>query len=101
MTLLKRIGGMLPVLQKAQVCEGCGEPFACDLSLAQGCWCGEVKLSEQTRQELRDRYSGCLCCACLESAEVRNSKSPNAADEPPIIGPLLDPARRRRYGFGD
>jgi hypothetical protein len=69
MTLLKRIGLMLPVLRKTQACEVCGESFACELSLSKGCWCGEVKLSDATRQDLRGRYSGCLCRACLEKAE--------------------------------
>ena len=74
MTLLKRIGLMLPVLRKTQECAGCGEPFACEISLGKGCWCTEVKLSEATRQELRASYSTCLCRSCLERAEARNAK---------------------------
>ena len=70
MTMLNRIGLMLPVLKKAQTCPACGESFACEISLGSGCWCSEVKLSETTRQELRAKYSGCLCRACLEKAEA-------------------------------
>ncbi len=73
MTLLKQISLMLPVLKKTQACEACGESFACELSLGQGCWCAEVKLSEETRQELRAKYKTCLCRACLEKAEARNT----------------------------
>lgn len=70
MTLLKRIGLKLPVLRKTQACESCGESFACEITLGKGCWCAEVKLSEVPRQELRARYSTCLCRACLEKAEA-------------------------------
>ena len=75
MTLLKRIGLMLPVLRKTKACEACGESFACEISLGKGCWCGELKLSEDTRQELRAKYRDCLCRACLEKAKARNSRS--------------------------
>jgi|GEM_PF-1560152 len=70
MSLIKRIGSVLPVLKKTQACPACGESFACELSLGKGCWCAEVELSEQTRQDLRAKYSGCLCRACLEKAET-------------------------------
>jgi hypothetical protein len=70
MSLLKRIGLSLPVLKKTQACEACGSSFACEISLGKGCWCGEVKLSEETRQELRANFSGCLCRACREQAEA-------------------------------
>jgi hypothetical protein len=69
MAILRRIGLNLPVLRKSQTCPACGESFACELSLAKGCWCAEVKLSDETRQQLRERYSDCLCRACLEQAE--------------------------------
>jgi hypothetical protein len=75
MALLKRIGLMLPVLRKAQACPACGEPFACEISLAKGCWCGEIKLSDGAREELRSKYTGCLCRACLEKAAAADVKS--------------------------
>jgi hypothetical protein len=34
-------------------------------------WCGEIKLSDETRQELRAKYKNCLCRACLEKAAVK------------------------------
>ena len=48
-----------------ETCEACGEKFVCGATLA-GCWCREIKLSEATRVELKERYKGCLCRACLE-----------------------------------
>ena len=69
MELLKQIGLKLPVLRKTQACEACGETFACEISLGTGCWCGEIKLSDETRQELRVKYKNCLCRACLEKEQ--------------------------------
>jgi hypothetical protein len=46
-------------------CEACGNSFTCGATLS-GCWCTEVKLSEQAQTELRARYQGCLCRECLE-----------------------------------
>lgn len=54
-----------PSLREPSVCESCGGEFSCGATL-KGCWCGEVKLSDETRAELRARFSRCLCRACLE-----------------------------------
>ena len=47
-------------------CEACGRGFTCGATLT-GCWCSEIKLSDETRAQLRSRYSGCLCRQCLEN----------------------------------
>ena len=75
MKLLKQIGLTLPVLRKSQACEACGETFACEISLGKGCWCGEIKLSDETRQELRAKYKKCLCRASLEKVAISSSPS--------------------------
>jgi hypothetical protein len=74
MAILKRLVSSLPVLRRNQVCPACGESFACELSVAKGCWCGEIKLSDAARAELRSKYNGCLCRACLEKTESENAK---------------------------
>jgi hypothetical protein len=74
-SLLKRIVLKLPVLRKTQPCEACGQSFACEISLGKGCWCAELNLSENTRQELRANYRNCLCHACLEKFEAKDSES--------------------------
>lgn len=51
--------------REPETCEACGERFECGATLA-GCWCSEVKLSEEMRAELRKRYQRCLCRNCLE-----------------------------------
>lgn len=75
MKLLKQIGLSLPVLRKTQACEACGETFACEISLGNGCWCGEIKLSDEARKEVRANYRNCLCRACLEKTAATNSTS--------------------------
>ena len=74
MAILRRIAIKLPVLRKTQTCPACGESFACELSLAKGCWCAEVNLSEAARQRLREIYTTCLCRSCLGKAEESVTK---------------------------
>jgi len=52
-------------LSRDLVCESCGNNFSCGASLS-GCWCSEIKLSEEARAELKRRYRDCLCRECLE-----------------------------------
>lgn len=75
MKVLRKIVLELPVLRKIQVCEACGELFPCEISLGTGCWCGEIKLSDEARPELRAKYKNCLCRACLEKVAASNSTS--------------------------
>ena len=65
MKLRKLAEIVLPVLREPSVCEACGGPFTCGAKLS-GCWCSEIKLSDESRAELRTRYSNCLCRQCLE-----------------------------------
>ena len=51
------------------VCEACGGGFDCGASL-KGCWCSAVKLSDETRAELRAQYRYCLCRGCIEKFAV-------------------------------
>ncbi len=63
---LKTIAGMISERWRTpSKCEACGNEFACGAKLS-GCWCSEIKLSAETRADLGERYSGCLCRACLE-----------------------------------
>lgn len=65
MKLRQLAGVFLPVLREPSVCEACGGPFICGAKLT-GCWCSEITLSDETRAELKARYSSCLCRQCLE-----------------------------------
>jgi hypothetical protein len=70
----KELSLKLPLLPQTEWCEACGQPFVCEISLGKGCWCADVKLSENTWQELRTKYRNCLCRTCLEKAEAKNAK---------------------------
>ena len=71
-TELRKLAGLvLPVLREPSVCEACGSEFSCGASL-KGCWCSEIKLSDETRAELKASYRGCLCRECLERLAVDN-----------------------------
>ena len=70
MKLRNLAGIVLPILREPSVCEACGAPFTCGAKL-RGCWCSEIKLSDETRAELKSRYSGCLCRQCLEKVAER------------------------------
>jgi hypothetical protein len=69
MTLFERFDFRLPVLRIPNVCEGCGQSFACEIGL-KGCWCSKVDVSEKTRKVLKEKYRRCLCRSCLETAET-------------------------------
>ena len=47
------------------LCPRCGAGFHCGFDDAEPCACTTVRLDEATRTELRQRYTGCLCLACL------------------------------------
>jgi hypothetical protein len=63
--LHRALGVVSPRFREPSVCEACGEEFTCGATLA-GCWCTEVKLTDEARASLRERYRKCLCRACLE-----------------------------------
>jgi hypothetical protein len=58
-----------------KTCQSCGVEFQCG-SLC--CWCGEIKLDAAVRRELKEKFTDCLCRACLESA-AREHKVPQGA----------------------
>jgi ribosomal protein L34E len=59
-------------------CPACGQGFACGMSL-RGCWCSEIQLADVVRAELKRRYTGCLCRACLERVAEKANR-PAAAE---------------------
>jgi hypothetical protein len=65
-TTLRTLAGVLSSRwREPSTCEACGNPFTCGATLA-GCWCSEIKLTDETRAELRTQYQRCLCRPCLE-----------------------------------
>lgn len=63
---LRRALGYVSLEWKApSKCESCGNEFQCGATLT-GCWCADVKLTDEVRADLRTRYKKCLCRTCLE-----------------------------------
>ena len=52
-------------LQKAKICEACGQEFLCS-AMAAGFWCEEIHLATTAREEISRGYRECLCRNCLE-----------------------------------
>ena len=48
-------------------CPRCGGGFHCGAQDATPCPCTTVKLSADLQASLRQRYTGCLCEACLQA----------------------------------
>jgi len=58
--------------QAGDRCPRCGGGFHCGANDAAPCACTALKLDAATLAELRARYTGCLCLACLrEIAELK------------------------------
>lgn len=60
-----------PILKRARTCEACGSDFECQIGL-KGCWCSEVELTDEARQEMAATYRDCLCPACLKTASEQH-----------------------------
>lgn len=60
------LGFVLPKYKSPSVCESCGGEFVCGAAIT-GCWCTEIKLSDETRADLRNKFDRCLCRNCLEA----------------------------------
>jgi hypothetical protein len=74
-TGFKTLAGLLSERwREPSKCEACGNEFVCGATLG-GCWCTDLKLSDEARAELRSRYSTCLCRKCLEDAAAKQDST--------------------------
>lgn len=64
-----------------ETCEACGASFGCGVNEGS-CWCSSVSLTPADLAALRERYSSCLCPACLERAASDGTVSQQA----PFVG---------------
>lgn len=64
MNLKNALGFISEKYKTPSVCESCGEEFICGARL-KGCWCMNVKLSDEDRKNLKQKYKSCLCENCL------------------------------------
>ena len=68
--VIRKLAVLMPNLSREMVCEACGQSFSCGAGLS-GCWCAEIKLSDEARAEMKSRYRDCLCRGCLERISAR------------------------------
>ena len=73
MKLNTLVGFFVPSRKEPETCRSCQQPFICGASIT-GCWCTQLKLTDETRASLRAKYTGCLCRSCLEKAASANIK---------------------------
>ena len=57
--------------QRQLVCESCGSSFGCYPAPEGGCWCREVKVTDEQRGELRTKFGDCICPDCLANFIAR------------------------------
>jgi Cysteine-rich CWC len=60
-----------PEKHERKTCEACGQQFSCK-AMAAGCWCEEIHLTVEAREEISRRYQDCLCRSCLERFAAMN-----------------------------
>lgn len=51
-------------MPESKICESCGETFGCGAKI-DGCWCVEIELESEVADDLKAKYSDCLCPKCL------------------------------------
>jgi hypothetical protein len=66
------VGICRSLLTFQKTCQGCGAEFECGTLC---CWCGEIKVDATVRQELKQKFTDCLCRACLEEAQGLRPKA--------------------------
>ncbi len=49
---------------KTVICPQCGQSFTCSLSPA--CWCATRVVPVEVKEHLAERYTTCVCSACLD-----------------------------------
>ena len=61
-----------PAVAAAERCPRCGGSFDCGMNDASPCPCTTVTLQADLQASLRQRYTGCLCLACLRALSAES-----------------------------
>lgn len=65
------------------VCESCRDEFICGATVT-GCWCMNMKITDDARAEMKEMFQKCLCPKCLGSYSSQPAmivKYPNGRTE--------------------
>lgn len=52
---------------KIKQCPHCGQTFVCRNESILDCDCVSIRLTQEARRRIRERYEDCLCVDCLRS----------------------------------
>ena len=66
MKLKKASGSISEKFKEPAICESCGAQFNCGAKL-KSCWCMNVELTDENREEIKSKFKSCLCRKCLEN----------------------------------
>jgi hypothetical protein len=72
-------------------CGRCQGSFECKVDNILECQCYGVSMSDEEKAFIAEKYSDCLCRACLEAIKLdfRQDALPTAYTTPPIKGSVL------------
>ncbi len=48
-------------------CEICGAKFTCNAKDIESCFCNKIVLPEEISEQIKNKYSRCLCEVCLQN----------------------------------
>jgi Cysteine-rich CWC len=65
------------------ICPRCAGRFRCGVDDRAPCACAALKLDDELRAALRERYVGCLCIACLAELQAMRLPADSAIDPRP------------------
>jgi hypothetical protein len=68
----------------AALCPRCAAAFDCGAAGPGPCACARLALSDTLRQDLRQRYTGCLCPACLQALGAQPRAAAGPAGSSPV-----------------
>lgn len=71
---MKHSNQLTEKVKKSSTCESCGVDFGCGAS-QNSCWCFDLKLTDEAKDEVAKRFNDCLCPSCLKAFETVNSKN--------------------------
>lgn len=82
------------VARQAARCPRCGAAFGCGAAGPAPCPCTAIALGADLQAALRDRFTGCLCPACLRALARGADVAPprTGGDDPPEPGAARGPS---------
>jgi Cysteine-rich CWC len=62
--------------QRQVICESCGATFGCCPVPKGGCWCADIGISNAALEELKAKFTECICPECLVKHARENAPKP-------------------------